>query len=126
MKKTAFLVCGIIALSACGGGSGSSEKDLFSLWREATTDLPLDLTGGDFNQDIEMAFFFSSGAQCNCDFRVIGDQSSGAYTRNSCFYVTGSSAGGDPGCNALNESGTYTKENNTLTAQTPSGPVVYR
>lgn len=122
--RTNFFLC-LLVLSACGGGGGGpSEKDLFSNWRHTESDFVLDLSNGDFNEPIDFSIFFSSGSQCDCTFRVTGSQSSGVYVINSCTYLEGSGAG-DPNCNSLNESGTYTKENNILTVEGPSGTVVY-
>jgi hypothetical protein len=75
---------------------------------------------------LDFAFFLTGGAQCNCDFRAIGNNSSGSYVINSCIYKIGSSAGGDPGCNALNDTGTYGITNNILTTNDSSGIGIWK
>ena len=112
--KYLFATLTITLLISCSsGGGGSSSKDLFSLWNDVEDDTPLDLTGSDFSTDIPFNFFFAGGAQCNCDLTVLGTQKSGTYIVNSCFYQSGSGSG-DPGCNALNDTGTYTNSSGTL------------
>jgi hypothetical protein len=124
-KASCMLIA--LALSACGGGGGGGEvkpKDLFSLWNEVETDLPLDLSGGDFSQEMDISFFFTGGAQCDCDFTVIGDQASGSYVINSCSYKVGSGSE-DPNCNALNQTGLYEKKDDVLSINGSNGAVKY-
>jgi len=117
MKSIISILTLPLLIASCGGSGGgdSAPKDLFSLWNETTTNAPLDLTGGAFSVPLNLSFFFVGGAQCDCTFTVLGTQSSGTYVINSCSYNFGSGSG-DPGCNALNETGVYTNNNNTLTA----------
>lgn len=102
-------------LISCGGGGGDGSKPIFSLWHHTVTDSPLDLRDGGFDQPMTIAFYYPDGAQCNCNFTVIGDNASGTYVVNNCYYDYGSGSG-DPGCNARNETGTYNITNNQLTA----------
>jgi hypothetical protein len=128
MKKIMSLIALSLLIVSCGGGGGSNgggEKDLFSLWNRTTDNSPLELTGGTFSTNIGISFFFVGGAQCDCDFAVLGTQSSGTYVVNSCFYRFGSGSG-DPGCNALNQTGIYTNSNNTLTITGPNGTSIYQ
>ena len=104
-----------IALVACGGDSSSSDKELFSLWNDTSDNSPLDLTGGSLGSTMTLSLFEADGSQCDCNLRLIGTESSGSYTLNNCTYDYGSSADGDPGCEAYNHSGTYSKTSNSLT-----------
>lgn len=118
MKRSLFSLIILSTLISCGGGGGGggtapASKNLFSLWKNTTTNAPMDLTGGSFGAPIGMYFFFSGGAQCRCTMNAIGDQSSGSWALSSCYYVVGSGAS-DPGCTSLNDTGTYTLSNNTL------------
>lgn len=124
MKKLIVLLSLTFLLTSCGGGgSGSSApKDLFSLWNEAGTNNPLDLTGSTFSSPVPFSFFFVGGEQCNCNLTVLGTQSSGSYVVNSCVYQAGSGAS-DPGCNALNDTGTYTNSSDTLTITSSTATV---
>jgi len=130
IMKSVFLkvlcIFSVMALTACGGGGGedSAPKDLFSLWHEEGTDSPIDLTEGGFNQTMRFSFFFTDGAQCNCDFTVIGGQSSGSYVMNSCRYKFGSGSE-DPNCNAINSTGQYENKANVLTIISPNGTTKY-
>jgi hypothetical protein len=91
-----------------------ASKDLFSLWTEDGTDAKFDFSSGKLNESFPMAFFFVGGEICNCDLLFLGTQSSGSWVLNSCVYDFGSGAG-DPGCNALNGTGTYSKAATVLT-----------
>ncbi len=106
-----------IVLASCGGdgGSSSSNKGLFSSWKHTESDYIMNLEGGDFNEPRPYSEYFQDGAQCDCDLTLIGSQDEGLFVLNSCFYVSNSGANGDPGCNQLNQSGTYKKDSNTLT-----------
>lgn len=106
----------MLLLASCGGGGGggNSPKDLFSLWNVVATDAPLDLRGGDFSTPLPISFYFVGGEQCNCTLTVLGTQSSGSYVLNFCAYQLGSGAS-DPGCNALNDTGSYSKTSSILT-----------
>ena len=117
MKKIIAAIILTLSLVSCGGG-GDATKDLFSLWIEDGTGNPLNLTGGTFNTPLDFAIFFVRGEQCNCKLTFIGTQSSGFYNLNSCNYQFGTGSE-DPGCNALDSTGTYSKSSNTLTI-TPS------
>jgi len=109
----------LLGLGGCGGG-GSSSKDLFSLWNNVDTDAPLDLRGGEFNSPMTFSLFFEGGEQCDCRLTLLGNQSSGSYVLNFCSYRVGSGAG-DPGCNALNDTGFYEKSSNRLRITDSSG-----
>jgi hypothetical protein len=124
-----LLVSVVLMLSACGGGSsgggGSSSKDLFSLWNDIVTDQPLDLRGATFDP-FTLSLFFGDGSQCDCVLSLLGDQSSGSWVRNFCVYRIGSGPQ-DPGCNSLNDTGTYRKINNQLQiVDSSSNLFVYR
>ena len=103
-----------IALVACGGDSSSSEKELFSLWNDTSDDTPLDLRGGSLGEVNAISFYALDGSQCDCELRFLGTEDSGSYVLNSCSYVYGSSAGGDPGCESINHTGTYSKSAKSL------------
>ncbi len=75
-----------------------------------------------FSAPVPFSFFFVGGEQCNCNLTVLGTQSSGSYVVNSCVYQFGSGAS-DPGCNALNDTGTYTNSSSTLTITSSTGEV---
>ena len=125
MKKALpiVLAVAIITLSACGGGS--SSKDLFSLWNDVNTAQPLDLRGASFEPFV-LAQYADDGSQCNCVVTLIGEQSSGTWVRNFCTYVVGSGPR-DPGCNSLNDTGTYKKSSDQLQIVDSSGTsFVYR
>lgn len=120
MKNTFFIIVLSLALTACGGDGSVTKsvtnKDFFSLWKSVDDNSPLDLTDGDFNEGLEFNLYLGNGAQCNCNFVVIGDQKSGGYTLNSCNHVYGTGAGDEiPNCNALDHTGTYTKDSKQLT-----------
>jgi hypothetical protein len=113
-----------LLLLGCGSGdsgSGDKEKDLFSLWRESGGSGIMDLTGGAFGQGLSYSLFESDGSECRCDLRLLGDDESGNYILNSCFFVAGTSSNGDPGCNSYNHTGTYEKEGNALTVCNSAG-----
>ena len=119
--KTLIFCISLLAI-ACGSGEDGGEdviesdtsKELFSFWHDTSDNSPLNLSGGDFG--VEMIFYMwaADGSQCNCNFQILGDQSSGNYVINNCSYVSGSGAG-DPGCDSINQTGTYTKSSDTLT-----------
>lgn len=115
--KFITLILTSIVLTACGGssGGGDSEKELFSLWNEVGNNTPLDLTGGSINGTYLLSLYETDGAQCDCNLRFLGTEDSGNYVLNNCSYDYGSSAGGDPGCDAYNHTGTYSKTATTLT-----------
>jgi hypothetical protein len=121
MKNIFLIIAFSLALTACGGGSGGgtksvTDKDFFSLWKSVDDDTPLDLTSGGFNENLDFNSYLANGAQCNCDFIVIGDQKSGSYTLNSCNHVLGTGSGNEvPNCNALDHTGTYSKVGSKLT-----------
>ena len=123
-KSVLVLVFVSFFVASCGGGGGSStpSKGLFSFWNEVGTNDPLDLTGGSFSTAIPISFFFVGGEQCNCNLTVLGSDSSGSYVINSCSYKFGSGSG-DPGCNALNDTGTYSNSAATLTITNSLGTV---
>lgn len=124
MLRIQALIVVAASLSACGGGGGSDnpppEKNLFSLWTNKDTGAPMDMTGGEFSSPLPFFIYFPDGAQCNCTLTIIGRQSSGFYSLNSCTYRY-STGDGDPGCNAADTSGTYTKTSDTLTITPSSG-----
>ena len=108
------VVFGALLVTGCGGGGDSSSKDLFSLWNSVDDNTPLELTGGTFSRNLPLVTFFPAGEQCNCDLTILGTQSSGSYIINSCTYLIGSGTQ-DPGCNAINDTGNYSKTSDTLT-----------
>jgi len=123
--KSLVLALALLLLSSCGG-SGGGSKDLFSSWTEVTTQTSLILTGGLFVFPVNISFFFADGARCDCLMTILGSQSSGTYTINSCTYASGTGFT-NPGCNALSDTGVYTKNNDLLTTVDSSGGInVYR
>ena len=125
--RNLLILAVVVLLTACGGGDDHKPKSLFSLWiNDGPPMKVVDLTGGDFSTPLLYDSFFPDGAQCTCDLTVIGNQSTGSYVFNFCAYVVGSGTV-DPGCNALNNTGTYSLVNDVLTI-TSNGfpPVVYR
>jgi hypothetical protein len=110
--KITFVFIAILALVGCGkggGGSAAPSKDLFSLWREDSTNAPMDLTSGAFNTTLNYSeIVTTAGEICDCDFLAIGDQTAGTYTLSNCTYRSGTGAGSDPGCSLGNGSGNYT------------------
>ena len=127
MKRILGITAMVIALTACGGGGsdGDSSKGLFSIWNKTTDNAPLDLRGGSLGTSFEMGFFFAGGAQCNCDNTFIGTETSGSFVLNSCSYKYGSGSE-DPGCNAINQTGSYSKTSSTLNFSGESGSSSYR
>lgn len=117
MKKIIIASVAALILTACGGESGGSDsnKDLFSLWK---TDQggAMDLSSGALGVEMGYSIFMEDGAECNCDLRLLGDQSSGNYILNSCSHTYGTGSGEEtPNCNALDNTGTYSKTTSTLT-----------
>ncbi|MFC3680336.1 hypothetical protein [Bacterioplanoides pacificum] len=116
MNRFLLTLATAILISACGSDSSDDkEKSLFSLWKSVDGEETLDLNGGAFSKAQSWIYFpDSSGSQCNCELTLIGTESQGNYIINSCRYVSGSSSVGDPGCNSLNQTGTYKKSSDTL------------
>ncbi len=120
MKPLKQLILGLVSLvllSACGSGGGgnsssAASKDLFSKWTR-TDGLVLDLSTASFSLRQSIDVNFTNGAYCTCGAAMAGSQDSGTYAMGNCHYVSGGS--GDPGCAALQVSGTYTKSSSTLT-----------
>ena len=130
MKRHIFfraaLLAGLLALlHACSSGGGSDDdKDLFSLWTEKGGGSVLNLTGGDFNALIGLQLITVGMEVCNCELTITGNQSSGTYTVANCTYQPPTGGGVDPGCNAFNDTGSFTKSSDTLTLMPSSGSVV--
>lgn len=128
MKYYLLLLIFLTAACGSGGGSssgGSSDKNLFGVWTHTTTGWVMDLTGGSLNSNLVFRFLFNTGAQCSCTFNAIGTQSSGNYVLSNCTYVNGTGTG-NPGCNSLNNSGSYTKNSATLTVCDSNGCGTYQ
>jgi len=127
IKQLIFFTFFIAFLSACGGSDDipQADKNLFSLWNKTDSNAPLGLEGGEFSQVIPIAFYFQGGEQCNCDFTVLGSQNSGTYVLNSCTYLFNSGSS-DPGCDSINQTGTYSKTTDTLTINGANGVSVYK
>jgi hypothetical protein len=118
MNKLFYIVLAAILATGCGGedGESDSEKGLFSYWEDIEGEAtPLDLSDGSFSGYRDISFFYADGAQCDCHFRVFGSEDRGNYSINTCRYAYASSADGDPGCDALNHTGTYSKTRTELT-----------
>lgn len=123
MRKIILAVIAI-ALTACGGGGGSKSggtenKGLFSLWEDDEGEV-IDLTGGQLSRPMDFAFYFDGGEQCDCRLTLIGTETDGTFVVNNCLYNAYSGAG-DPGCNALNQTGDYLLSNNVLTLTGSTG-----
>jgi hypothetical protein len=124
-KASCMLI--VLALSACVGSDVVEEaqpKDLFSLWSEVETGSLLELSGGELNQARDVYYFFNDGAQCDCDFTAIGDQTSGYYIMNACSYKP-ESASVVLDCNPLNETGLYEKKDDILSVNGENASVKY-
>lgn len=107
-----LVLIGCVMAVGCGGkGKTEESKGLFSLWKDTTTGNQLDLRGGSYGSN-PMSFYFLNGARCNCIGTIT--QSPHNYSLVSCTYVVGS-AGGDPGCAALDQDGWYTLRSASLT-----------
>lgn len=120
MKNTFYIIALSLILTACGGSSSSDskpvDKDLFSLWKPSDGNIPLDLTEAGFRENGLFSTYLSNGAQCDCNFVLIGDQESGSYTINSCTHLAGTGSGTEtPNCNVLDHTGLYTKTSTQLT-----------
>lgn len=118
-KIFAMLALGMF-LSACGGGSDSNEKSLFSLWKRTSDGMPVDMSGGSFSSPGIMNFYTNNGSRCQCELIVIGDNVSGAGAVSSCKYVVGTSTR-NPGCGVFNGTYRYSVTGDTLTLVDPSG-----
>jgi len=125
----------------------STGKDLFSVWNLANSsegeidlsqlgdlsDIPLDvevttldLRDGEFSAAVTVSYSISSLGTCACEFTINGTQDSGTYTINNCIYSPGAIQI-DPGCNSLNQTGTFSKTESTLTFMTAQGQsVIYQ
>jgi hypothetical protein len=124
MKKFIVLtVC--FLLIACGGssGGGTDNKDLFSLWlldgSEGKTQLDLDGLG--FNTPTDYVITVSDGSSCTCELSFNGRQDEGTYILNYCSFNYGS-GNTELNCNALNQTGIYTKDKDTLTIKSSGSP----
>jgi len=129
MKKTllTLIISSFFIISGCGGSDSDpvASKDLFSLWNKTGDSGVLNLEQSGFSQPGEINWYFSGGEQCTCNFLVNGSQQSGSYVMNTCSYQVNSGSS-DPGCESLNQTGTYLKTNDTLTINSPNGVVLYQ
>jgi hypothetical protein len=127
MKYLLLLPFIAINLASCGGDSSddtASSKSLFSVWNEVNTTIVLDYTNGKFDDSFPFSFQYADDSQCNCELTFIGSQSAGSYTLNSCVYEANSGPSNtDPGCNAANNTGTYTNSSNVLVTTSSTGDV---
>ena len=120
MKKY-FIVFVLILIQGCSSSDDApAVKDLFSLWTEDGTGAIYDFTGGTLNNFFPFTLVFSGGEECDCDLTMLGTQTVGNWVLNSCVYDFGSGSA-DPGCNSLNQTGTYSKTNTILTIIDSSG-----
>jgi hypothetical protein len=113
------LAVAVFILSACA--EDRPIKDLFSVWNDVGTGLPLDLRGT-AQGPATVPLFWIDGSQCDCRVSILGDQSSGSWVFNSCVYLEDSSLR-DPGCNSLNTTGIYRKSDDQLELTDSSGNV---
>ena len=104
-----------LTMVGCSGGGGSSKtKGLFSVWTRPDNSLTIDMSSMTFGtQTVRVTL--SGGEQCECSVTLTGGQTSGLYSIDDSTYVPSTGGGSDPGCSALDESGTYRNENATLT-----------
>lgn len=121
LTRSFLLLTALIPLISCGGGGGGGgDKDLFSLWTEVGDDLTIDFTGESLGVPFQLVFVSTDDSQCECSFTLSGTQTSGTFTIEACTHIPGTGPG-DPGCNGLNDTGTYSKTSTTLTATDSSG-----
>ena len=113
-----YLLLALLLTSACAKSNGSGEaaatsKSLFSSWtlQSSSTPFKLDLTGAGFGSGT-LVVAFTSGDKCQSNYTLSGKESSGSYTLSGSIYTGGGV--GDPGCSAINESGTFTKSATVL------------
>jgi hypothetical protein len=124
MKKLALALSAVFALSACGGGDDDS-KSLFSLWTNNTTGANIDLRNESFGSGNVIALYPPSAVQCLCYLAIIGDQAAGSYAITGCI-VSPYDSRTDGQCKALNSTGNYTNNSNTLTLSNSTGSTTYR
>lgn len=118
MKNTIILFGLCFALFGCGSGGGSSgvtTKSLFSVWTRTNQGLTqtLDFTNSTFGT-FPMHRTFATGHVCTWDMTLGGNESAGTFASSNSAYVAGTGNGVDPGCNSLNDSGTFRKDGNNL------------
>ena len=110
----AVALSAVVMLSACGGGGGDESKDLFSLWTRDGDGMKLELSGGAFGTEGLINFYTQDGTRCMCDLAIIGSQGEGSIAVTGCISIPYSPSK-NPQCTALNGTGSYTKNNATLT-----------
>lgn len=123
MKSKSTIILIAIMMTACGGSDGSDgsspepeEKSLFSIWKNTEDeDDVIDFEDGSLGEEIPFQFIYPDGAVCTCTLELSGSQTSGNFILNSCEYESFTSGYGDPGCNDLNGTGTYSIDNDILT-----------
>lgn len=101
-------------------------KDLFNIWEEEQTSFYLDLKEAEFDLPMTFAYWFDDGSVCLCEFTISGNQTSGNWDMNYCYYEQWDAENyNDPGCNSLNDIGVYSKNNDTLIITSTDGVEVY-
>ncbi|MCK5881153.1 MAG: hypothetical protein KAG18_04700 [Sinobacterium sp.] len=124
-----ILLCALtlILFTACNSSDKKQKpppKPLFSAWEHLETNSPLDLSNASFDDSLAMVFKISSEAACSCDITLDGDNDAGSFELNNCVLHEGDE---DPGCNALNQTGSYINANNWLTLTSNAGhKLLYR
>jgi len=125
-----------LLIAACGGDPEAPEpKDLFSYWQDENTSFGIDMAGSAFGNNL-IEFWFPEANKCICNLNIIGDQDSGSYILTECIYIPpsigGTGNGTDPGCEAIDGTGSYSKTSDVLTlcvhsvGSDPSTCVQYR
>jgi hypothetical protein len=116
MKKY-ILGFAFILLAACAKDSDTitvQKKSVFSIWTSTGNTISANLTGGSLNIPFPLSFTLSTGERCDTSVTFSGTEESGNYSITGSSYASGTGGGTDPGCGALNEIGTYSREGVSL------------
>lgn len=127
MKRAVILLLALLSLSSCGQDvATTTEKDLFSLWKRDPDQVPLEMTGGVFDQVIPLTTAVAGGGACKCLLKLTGEQASGTYSLYGCHYDSRGSGVSDPNCALMDGNGTYTKTALELSVCDNSGCETYK
>ena len=106
-------ICIVLILSslACAKSGGDSSpapaKTIFSTWVRSDGVVTISGNGIALNHPYTTIFTFATGNKCGCSTTLTGALDEGAFTDSACSYMAGTGNGVDPGCAALNQSGTF-------------------